>query len=59
MIPKVLPKEQKGEYIQRCMITDSMVIEYPNQELRYQVCKNELEKHELTNGKNRKTKNTK
>lgn len=55
MIPKVLPKEQKGEYLQRCMMTDSMVREYPNQELRYQVCKNELEKHELTNGKSRKT----
>jgi hypothetical protein len=58
-LPTPLPKEQKGEFLQRCMMDDTMVREYKDQDQRYAVCRNQIEKHELTNGKNRKTKNTK
>jgi hypothetical protein len=53
-IPKPLPKEQKGEFIQRCMMDDTMVREY-DQDQRYAICREQLQKHELTNGKSRKT----
>lgn len=49
-----LPKEQRGEFIQRCMMNDSMVREFKDQDQRYAVCVNQLEKHELN--EKRKTK---
>ena len=54
-IPKPLPKEQNNEFIQRCMMDDTMVREY-NQDQRYVICREQLQKHELENGKSRKTK---
>jgi hypothetical protein len=33
--------------------------EYRDIDQRYAICREQLTKHELTNGKNRKTKNTK
>jgi hypothetical protein len=57
-IPKPLPREQNNEFIQRCMMNDVMVKEY-DQDQRYAICREQLTKHELTNGKSRKTKNTK
>jgi len=54
-IPKPLPKEQQGEFIQRCMMDDTMVREY-EQDQRYTICREQLQKHELENGKSRKTK---
>lgn len=53
-IPTPLPKEQKGEFIQRCMMDDTMVREY-DQDKRYAICREQLQKHELENGKSRKT----
>ena len=44
-IPKPLPKEQQGEFIQRCMIDDTMVREY-DQDQRYTICREQLQKHE-------------
>lgn len=54
-LPTPLPKEQKGEFLQRCMMDDTMVREYKYQDQRYAICRNQIEKHELTNGKSRKT----
>lgn len=53
-IPTPLPKEQRGEFIQRCMMNDSMVREFKDQDQRYAVCVTQLEKHELN--EKRKTK---
>lgn len=53
-IPTPLPKEQQGEFIQRCMMDDNMVKEY-DQDQRYAICREQLEKHEIQNGKSRKT----
>lgn len=53
-IPTPLPKEQQGEFIQRCMMDDTMVRDY-NQDQRYAICREQLQKHELENGKIRKT----
>lgn len=53
-IPTPLPKEQKGEFIQRCMMDDNMVREY-DQDQRYAICREQLQKHEIENGKSRKT----
>lgn len=53
-IPTPLPKEQQGEFIQRCMMDDTMVREY-DQDQRYAICREQLQKHELENGKSRKT----
>lgn len=44
-IPTPLPKEQKGEFIQRCMMDDTMVREY-DQDQRYAICREQLQKHE-------------
>ena len=44
-IPTPLPKEQQGEFIQRCMMDDTMVREY-NQDQRYAICREQLQKHE-------------
>ena len=55
-IPTPLPKEQQGEFIQRCMMDDVMVREYKDTDQRYAVCREQLEKHEIENGKSRKTK---
>ena len=55
-IPKPLPKEQNNEFIQRCMMDDVMVREYKDTDQRYAVCREQLQKHEIENGKSRKTK---
>ena len=44
-IPTPLPKEQKGEFIQRCMMDDTMVREY-DQDQRYAICREQLQKQE-------------
>lgn len=44
-IPTPLPKEQQGEFIQRCMMDDTMVREY-DQDQRYAICREQLQKHE-------------
>jgi hypothetical protein len=58
-IPTPLPKGQNNEFIQRCMMDDTMSKEYKDIDQRYAICREQLTKHELNNGKNRKTKNTK
>lgn len=50
-IPTPLPKEQKGEFIQRCMIDDNMVREY-DQDQRYAVCRNQIEQYASKQSKN-------
>lgn len=55
-IPKPLPMEQNNEFIQRCMMDDVMVREYKDTDQRYAVCREQLQKHEIENGKSRKTK---
>jgi hypothetical protein len=55
-IPTPLPKEQNNEFIQRCMMDDTMSREYKDIDQRYAVCREQLTKHEINNGKSRKTK---
>lgn len=54
-IPKPQPQESNKEFIQRCMMNDVMVKEY-DQDQRYAICREQLQKHEIENGKSRKTK---
>ena len=50
-IPKRLPREQEGEFVQRCIMDPVMVREYPDINQRIAVCKQQLLKHENANTK--------
>jgi len=59
-LPKPTPKENKKEFVMRCMSDETMVKEFPETDQRLAVCsstyeESKLVKHE-TNGTNRKTK---
>jgi hypothetical protein len=51
-IPTPLPKEQKGEFLQRCMMDDTMVREYKDQDQRYAICRNQIEQYASKQSKN-------
>ena len=51
-----LPKELPIEFLQRCIADDSMVKEFPDLGVRHSQCMIQLTKHEVNNGKSRKTK---
>lgn len=55
-IPKPTSQESNNEFIQRCMIDDVMIKEYEDKDQRYAICREQLQKHEIENGKSRKTK---
>ena len=55
-IPTPTSQESNKEFIQRCMIDDVMVKEYEDKDQRYAICREQLQKHEIENGKSRKTK---
>lgn len=57
-LPKPMPKEQKGEFIQRCLMDSTLVKEVVDTETRFKLCKDHFEKHELNNKKNAYTKTT-
>jgi hypothetical protein len=46
-IPTPLPKEQNNEFIQRCMMDDTMSREYKDIDQRYAICREQLTKHEV------------
>ena len=37
-IPTPQPEEKDKEFLQRCMIDDKMVEEYPDKDQRYSIC---------------------
>jgi hypothetical protein len=51
-IPKLLPKEQAGEFMQRCIMDPVMVREYPNIDQRIAVCQNQLTENASKQSKN-------
>lgn len=55
-LPTPLPKEQQGEFIQRCMMDDTMVSEYKDKDQRYAICREQLTKHEIKNGKTKQNR---
>jgi len=50
--PKLLPKEQAGEFVQRCIMDPVMVREYPNIDQRVAVCKNQITENASQQSKN-------
>jgi hypothetical protein len=55
-IPKLLPKEQAGEFMQRCIMDPVMVREYPNIDQRIAICKNQLTENASKQSKNNRGK---
>ena len=55
-LPTPLPKEQKGEFLQRCMMDDTMVREYKDQDQRYAICRNQIEQYASQQSKNKRGK---
>ncbi len=55
-IPKRLPKEQAGEFVQRCIMDPVMVREYPNIDQRIAVCQNQITKNASQQSKNHRGK---
>jgi hypothetical protein len=56
-IPKLLPKEQAGEFMQRCIMDPVMVREYPNIDQRIAICQNQLTENASKQSKNYISKN--
>jgi hypothetical protein len=56
-IPKILPKEQAGEFMQRCIMDPVMVREYPNIDQRIAICQNQLTENASKQSKNYISKN--
>jgi hypothetical protein len=56
-IPKRLPKEQEGEFMQRCIMDPVMVREYPNIDQRIAICQNQLTENASKQSKNYISKN--
>jgi len=55
-IPKLLPKEQPGEFMQRCIMDPVMVREYPNIDQRVAVCRNQITENASQQSKNNRGK---
>lgn len=51
-IPKRLPREPEGEFVQRCIMDPVMVREYPNIEQRIAVCRNQITENASQQSKN-------
>ena len=51
-IPKLLPREQAGEFVQRCIMDPVMVKEFPDINQRIAVCKNQLTENASQQSKN-------
>jgi hypothetical protein len=56
-IPKILPKEQAGEFMQRCIMDPVMVREYPNIDQRIAIYQNQLTENASKQSKNYISKN--
>jgi hypothetical protein len=55
-IPKLLPREQAGEFVQRCIMDPVMVREYPNIDQRIAVCRNQIKENASQQSKNYRSK---
>ena len=51
-IPKLLPKEQEGEFVQRCIMDPVMAINFPDMNERIAVCKNQITENASKQSKN-------
>jgi hypothetical protein len=55
-IPKLLPREQAGEFVQRCIMDQVMVKEFPDINQRIAVCRNQLTENASQQSKNKRGK---
>ena len=55
-IPKLLPREQAGEFVQRCIMDSVMVKEFPDINQRIAVCRNQLTENASQQSKNKRGK---
>jgi hypothetical protein len=55
-IPKLLPREQAGEFVQRCIMDSVMVREFPDINQRIAVCRNQLTENASQQSKNKRGK---
>ncbi|MEY2702689.1 MAG: hypothetical protein RLY43_1325 [Bacteroidota bacterium] len=55
-IPKLLPREQAGEFVQRCIMDPVMVKEFPDINQRIAVCRNQLTENASQQSKNKRGK---
>jgi hypothetical protein len=55
-IPKLLPREQAGEFVQRCIMDPVMVREFPDINQRIAVCRNQLTENASQQSKNYRSK---
>jgi len=55
-IPKLLPREQAGEFVQRCIMHPVMVKEFPDINQRIAVCRNQLTENASQQSKNKRGK---
>ena len=55
-IPKLLPREQAGEFVQRCIMDSVMVREFPDIDQRIAVCRNQLKENASKQSKNYRSK---
>jgi len=51
-IPKLLPREQAGEFVQRCIMDPVMVKEFPDINQRIAVCRNQITENASQQSKN-------
>jgi hypothetical protein len=55
-IPKLLPREQSGEFVQRCIMDPVMVKEFPDINQRIAVCRNQITENASQQSKNKRGK---
>ncbi len=55
-IPKLLPREQAGEFVQRCIMDPVMVKEFPDINQRIAVCRNQITENASQQSKNKRGK---
>jgi hypothetical protein len=55
-IPKLLPREQAGEFVQRCIMDPVMVKEFPDINQRIAVCRNQITENASQQSKNNRGK---
>jgi hypothetical protein len=55
-IPKLLPKEQAGEFVQRCIMDPVMVKEFPDINQRIAICRNQITENASQQSKNYRRK---
>ena len=58
-IPKPTPKENKKDFVIRCMGDDTMNKEFPNTDQRLAVCSSTFEEFKLSKHENNGTRKTK